>query len=244
MKERQPLLNPNLNNRGQMDLVSLKCKVEFSINKDTAPYISQYNDFWRWKISVERDNEGHILDADHIDNTRDRLLAILPSWQTYRGVKCNYEKELPIALGRIADAYNEIKQYSLLEFHQVPEDLLRFIWDTLGRVKEKDGVGRTDLNYFIIAVCKPLMFVWGQTLAFDSINRMNINKDWSLQCINHIELRNRWTYSYWKSVMQDFQRELLQQPNIIDYCGSHSNVAFGSNSIIPYGRYLDIYYYY
>jgi len=227
-----------------MDLVGFKYKVELSINKDSASYITQYNDFWKWKISVERHSKGHILDAEHMDYTRKRLMAILPGWQTYRGAKCSYEKELPIALGRIVDAYNEIKQYSLLEFHKVPDDLLRFVWDTLGRVKEDSGVSRTDLDYFVIAVCKPLMFLWGQTLAFDSINRININKDRSLQFTLQLLRRSRWTYSYWKSVMQDFQRELLQKPDIIDYCKSHSCRVFGSNSIIPYGRYLDLYYYY
>lgn len=227
-----------------MDLTSFRNKVELLSNKASVTYINEYNDFWTWKISVERYRHGHILDTNNIDVTCKRLLAILPGWQTYRGVKCSYEKELPIALGGISDAYNQIRQYSLLEFHQIPDEPLRFIWDALGCVKEEFGIRRANLDYFIISVCKPLMFLWGQTLAFDSINRINIRKDSSLRITNTFPSTSRWTYSCWKAVMQDFQRELLKRPEIVNYCRSHSYLVFGANSIIPYGRYLDIYYYY
>ena len=227
-----------------MDLISFRNKVELPSNKESIKYINQYTGFWTWKTSVERHSYSHILDKDHRDETCKRLLAILPGWQTYRGVKCNYEKELPMALGKISDAYNQIRRYSLLEFHQIPDELLRFIWSALGCVKEEFGNRRVDLDYFIIAVCKPMMFLWGQTLAFDSLNRVNIRKDISLQLTHTLQNMSRWTYSYWKAIMQDFQRELLRKPEIINYCQSNSHIVFGSNSIVPYGRYLDIYYYY
>ena len=227
-----------------MDLISFKNKVEVPSNKGSINYINQYNDFWNWKISVEQHNYRHILDAVHLDDTCKRLLEILPRWQTYRGVKCNYEEGLPMALARISDAYNELRQHSLLELRQVSDATLRYIWDVLGRVKEELGNRRVNQDYFIIAVCKPLMFLWGQTLAFDSINRMNIRKDDSLRLTDRLESGSRWTYSQWKSVMQDFQRELLQSPEIINHCQSHSRRVFGSDSFVPYGRYLDLYYYY
>lgn len=227
-----------------MDLTSFKNKVELPSNKGGIIYVDQYNDFWSWKISVEQHNRGYILDTVHLDDTCKKLLGILPRWQTYRGVKCDYEKRLPTALRQIADAYSEIKRYSLLEFNRIPDDPLKFIWDTLGSVKERSGVKQGDLNYFIIAVCKPLMFLWGQTLAFDSINRKNIRKDNSLRLSIALSTASRWTYSDWKTVMLDFQKELLQNPQIIEYCQLHSFSVFGSNSIIAYGRYLDLYYYY
>jgi len=227
-----------------VDLISFKSKVELPSNKGSIIYINQYNDFWTWKISVEKQNRGHILDTVHLDDTCKKLLEILPRWQTYRGVKCNYEKRLTMALARISDAYNEIRQHSLLEFHQIPDATLRFIWDVLGRVKEELGDRRVNQDYFIIAVCKPLMFLWGQTLAFDSINRINIRKDASLKLTSHLQSGSRWTYSQWKSVMWDFQKELLQNPEVINHCQFHSYQVFGSDSIVPYGRYLDLYYYY
>ncbi len=234
----------NPNNRSLVDLISFKNKVELPSSKGSIIYINQYNDFWSWKISVEQHNRGHILDTVHLDDTCKKLLGILPRWQTYRGIKCNYGKRLPKALAGISDAYNEIRQHSLLEFHLIPDATLRFIWEVLGRVKEEFGDTQANQDYFIIAVCKPLMFLWGQTLAFDSINRINIRKDVSLKLTNRLHSGSRWTYSQWKCAMQDFQKELLQNPEIISHCQSHSRQAFGCDSIVPYGRYLDLYYYY
>ena len=227
-----------------MDLTSFKRKIEALRSTASSKYVKQYNDFWTWKISVEQNRHEHILDAQHLDDTCYKLLEILPRWQTYRGLKCNYEKGLPTALHQIQEAYSQIRQYSLLEFNQVPEEPLMTMWDACGRVKEIPGVTQSDLNYFIIAVCKPLMFLWGQTLAFDSINRKNIRNDHSLRLTSTLSTATRWTYSNWKTIMLDFQKELLEKPEIIEYCRQHYFSIFGSNSIIPYGRYLDIYYYY
>ncbi len=242
MKKRNQY-HPNLKNMSAVDLINLKNKIGLPFNKMGNTYVEQYNSFWFWKLSVEQYNNGHILDAIHLDHTCKMLIGILPKWQTYRGVKCNYKKMLPTALYQIAGAYSEIRNYSLLEFHKIPDKPLRLIWDTLGSVKEQIEVKRSDLNYFTIAICKPLMFLWGQTLAFDSINRRNIQKDTSLQLSNTFSAANRWTFPYWKIVMLDFQKALLQKPEIIKYCQLHSFSLFGSNSIIPYGRYLDLCYY-
>lgn len=207
-------------------------------------YIRQYNGFWAWKISVEEGGHSHILDAAHRDEACRRLLVILPRWQTYRGVKCSYNTELPIALNKISDAYNHIRHYSLLDFHEIPDEFLKFIWDVLGRVKEEDAGRRDNQDYFVISVCKPLMFLWGQTLAFDSVNRENIRRDNSVQFTHSFSTASRWTHQLWKAVMQDFQRELSRRPELIYYCQSYSHSVFGSNSFVPYGRFLDIYYYY
>ncbi len=227
-----------------INLINFKNKVEIPFKMGSNMYIEQYNDFWYWKLSVEQYNRGHILDGAHLHDTCKMLLRILPRWQTYRGSNCNYKKMLPIALYRIADAYAEIRHYSIFEFHRIPDHTLRFIWDTLGSVKERIGEKRSDLNYCTIAVCKPLMFLWGQTLAFDSVNRRNIRKDSSLQLSIILSVANRWSYAYWKIIMLDFQKVLTQKPEIIEYCQVYSFSVFGSNSIIPYGRYLDICYYY
>lgn len=227
-----------------MDMTSFKNKIETPQNGRSASYIKQYNEFWDWKISVEQKSDNHILDAGHVNDTCKKLLEILPRWQTYRGIKCDYEKELPLAITAISHSYNRIRQYSLLEFNQIPDESLRLIWESLGLVKEKYKIKRPNLGYFIIAVCKPLMFIWGQTLAFDSINRINIRKDHSLEITETPLGDSRWSYSQWKTIMQDFQLELLKAPEVIDYCQSHSRRIFGTDFVVPYGRYLDLYYYY
>ena len=227
-----------------MDITSFKNKIELIPNGRSISYIKQYNEFWVWKISVEQRSDSHILDARHVNDTCKKLVEILPRWQTYRGIKCDYEKELPLAIATISHAYNKIRQYSLLDFHQIPHESLRLIWDSLGLIKEKYGIQRPNLDYFIIAVCKPLMFIWGQTLAFDSINRINIRKDRSLEIAETPPKDSRWSYSQWETIMRDFQLELLKAPEIIDYCQSRSRQIFGTDFIVPYRRYLDLYYYY
>ncbi|MFC1945434.1 hypothetical protein ACFLWF_01625 [Chloroflexota bacterium] len=227
-----------------MDRTSFRNKIGFSPTKRSISYIKQYNDFWSWKIGVEQHNCDHILDTKHIDETHKRLIDILPRWQTYRGVNCNYKSDLPLALKTISDAYNRIRKYSLLDFQQIPDEPLHFIWDILGRIKEKNGSARSNSDYFVISVCKPLMFLWGQTLAFDSINRINIQKDKSLELTQPHIYESRWPYLFWKTVMQDLQREMLKSQGVVDYSMSHSYENYGTNLTVPFGRYLDLYYYY
>jgi hypothetical protein len=229
-----------------MDIISFKNRMEHLPNGRGLSYVNQYNDFWTWKIGVEHQYRSHILDSRHVEETCTRLLKILPRWQTYRGVKCNLEKELPDALTTITVAYDLIRRYSLLEFHQIPDEPLRLIWDTLGNIKENNrpnATNETNTEHFVIAVSKPLMFMWGQTLAFDSINRINIRRDKSLLVAKDYLGANRWSYLNWKYMMLDFQGELLKHPEIIAYCEQHSLQVF-SSGFIPYGRYLDLYYYY
>lgn len=227
-----------------MDLNSFRNKIETMPKGRSMSYVKQYNRFWAWKISIEQNGNNSILDTRYVNDTCHRLLEILPRWQTYRGIKCDYGRELPRAIRSISNAYNEIRQYSLLEFNQIPDNSLRLIWESLGIVKEGNKTKRPNLDYFVIAICKPLMFLWGQTLAFDSINRVNIRKDRSIVTTESPHRSSRWSYSQWKTIMQDFQLELLKGPNLIDYCQSHSRKNFGTDFAVPYGRYLDIYYYY
>lgn len=227
-----------------MDFKSFKTKIELINNNHTSLYMAQYNDFWKWKIAVEKDGKSHILDSEHIAITSNKLISVLPIWQTYRGIKCDYKTELPISLSRISTAYGQIRHYSLLEFNQVPDELLVQIWHELGRVKERFGNRRADFDYYIIAVCKPLMFIWGQTLAFDSENRRNIKKDYSLRLITASSSLARWKFLQWKETMHSFRDELVNRPYIIDFCQREAYRTFGLKSIVPYGRFLDLYYYY
>jgi hypothetical protein len=198
-----------------------------------------YNDFWNWKIGVEIGVRGHILDDKHKDEACRRLLNILPSWQTYRGVKCNYKKWLPASLSRIADAYENVRKYSLLDLDKIPREPLELIWHELGRVKTQSGNRNAQGRYFVIAVCKPLMFIWGQTPPFDSRNRSHIIRE----KLYKLSYGGRWLFDWWYLILKDFQRDLLQSPTVIHYCQSKAKQIYGSVSIIPYGRFFDIYYY-
>lgn len=218
----------------QMNLTHLDAKLKIDNS-----YRRQYDSFWAWKVHVEQQPGSHILDNQHRDIACNKLLAILPGWQTWRGTTCDYDKQFPIALGNIANYYDQIRQYSLLDLNKVPTQALQEIWHELGRVKEPSGSRTKAGDYCVIAICKPLMFIWGQTLPFDSMNRKNIRRDRSLSLTIPIPLRGRWVFSEWTTIMGDFQRELSGLPQITGKMQTTASTTFNSTVAVPYGRYLD-----
>jgi hypothetical protein len=196
-------------------------------------YERPYNKFWEWKIEVEASGRGHILDNRHMPQACTRLLNTLPSWQTYRGVQCNYGTWLPISLSRIADAYDQIRKYDLLSFNRMPQVPLQFIWHELGRVKTISYKRSPASKYHIIAVCKPLMFIWGQTPPFDSINHKYMHLS---------SYGNAWDFQRWVNTMTGLRNQLLTNAAVITICQQEALRIYGSNHIVPYGRFLDIYY--
>lgn len=216
-----------------MNLKSFKGEIE-SYSKNYMTYDSQYNDFWKWKIHIEEGGKGHILDGNHRDDACSKLLDILPGWQTWRGVECDYMKMLPVALSNTANAYDQIRNYSLLDFDKIPDEPLELIWHELGRVKTESGDRREGGDYLVISICKPLMFLWGQTPPFDSRNRDKMYL---------FPLGARWDFEWWKEALGDLQKELLRHTKVVSYCREKAVEIYGSDYVIPYGRFLDIYYY-
>ncbi|MBI2832363.1 MAG: hypothetical protein HYX79_08920 [Chloroflexi bacterium] len=215
-----------------MDLSKFESRIPSSNFMDQN---SQYYHFWKWKIGIEKDGKAHILDNEHRANTCQKLLDILPGWQTWRGAKCHYRDVFPIALRNIASSYAKVRQYSLLDFNEIPEAPLKKIWHELGCVKEESGARRIKGDYCIISICKPLMFLWGQTLAFDSENRKNIR-------LVSIPRKARWEFSRWRNTMIGLQRQLLSKPEIVYFLTQKSIEVFNTNFLTPYGRCLDLYY--
>jgi len=198
-------------------------------------YANTFYGFWKWKIGVELDN-SHILDMDHLGKTHSKLEYPLKLWQTYRPFDSTLCLErLKTSFTEIASAYNEIRKINLLNFHEVPIDQLNVLWDKLGRVKEPDGKER--LQYYIVGVTKPLMFLWGQTLAFDSYVRENMPTG----KVKFIE-DTRWTFTMWYNVMKEFQQRILEQPDFIDLCNEISLRDLDTDELVPYGQYYDLYY--
>jgi len=217
-----------------MNLASFSIKLK-SYGVNYPRYYEEYNDFWKWKIEVEATGKGHILDNSHLAATSSKLLDILPGWQTYRGVECDYRTWLPVSLRYIADAYDQIRKYSLLYFGKIPDGPLEYIWHELGRVKTVNGNRREAGDYSVISVCKPLMFIWGQTPPFDSRNRRNM----------HIfPYRTSWEFKSWKEELGNLiTKRVLGKTNVIDYCRNKAKEIYKSEYIVPYGRFLDIYYF-
>lgn len=142
------------------------------------------------------------------------------------------------SLQKISGIYDQIRDHTLLEFDEIPIKSLEIIWHELGRIKEYNGNKKFDGYYNIISVCKPLMLLWGQTLAFDSRVRKNMSSEFNIS-----KNKTRWIFENWMRTMKNLQTELNKNPAMIDKMKKESAKKFGINSIVPYGRYLDIYYF-
>jgi hypothetical protein len=200
-----------------------------------------FHRFWKWKIAVEA-GKGNILDDSHRNDTFNKLRKALPKWKTYRPFSYGEcLKALEVSLGRIADTYERIRNYDLLEFSKVSVELLKLIWHELGRAKERNGAMSSEGYYYIVAVSKPLLFLWGQTLAFDSIVRSNIPR---FGIHSYLITNTRWSFETWVKTMGNFSNLLHNQPDVIDVCRKEAETKYGKDCVVPYGRFLDIYYYY
>ncbi len=215
-----------------------KFKDEFQsfkkIDYETYPYC--FGHFWKWKVRTETESV-HILDPKHIRQTYKRLGQTLKIWQWHRPSKFSkLTRKLKNALQRMRDPYDHIRSYSLPEFSEIPNETLESIWHELGPVKTPGGKNPAGY-YLVMATTKPLMFLWGQTLAFDSIVRGR------LQSLDINGLRDdRWDFETWKNVMVTFQKSLKEQPEVVSLFKEVSRNEYGTDSIVPYGQFLDLHY--
>lgn len=184
------------------------------------------------------DEVSSVLDEDHRNEAFKRLVKILPKWQTYRnGANDSPYRTLKESLKNISGAYNEIRKYSLLEFNEIPLKSLQHIWHEFGRVKEFEGKTNTNGVYYAIAACKPLLLLWGQTPAFDTKVRENFPREYGVK-----KLYFRMPFKQWYSVMTRISDDLNKRPDCIEAMEEMSHERYGEDKLIPYGRYLDIYY--
>ena len=200
-------------------------------------YMEDFDNFWKYKLAVENTFE-HLLDYKNWKETYRRLLGVLNRWQYFRGrgVYVTPDRILKEALENISDAYNQIRKYTILEFRQIPDKPLKTIWHQLGRIKETNGKTNPLGYYNVMSVCKPLMLLWGQTPAFDKKVRDGI-----YGLVRKVE-HHKWRYETWKKVMERLQQLLMQNPELIKFLEELAAQKYGSKTIVPFGRFLDIYY--
>lgn len=200
-------------------------------------YDRQCFGFYKYKIGVELSN-GHILDKRHINETYNKIQPILSSWQTYRGISFTvpWKDTLRIALSNISNAYDKIRGINLIEINSLPWDYMKKIWHELGRVKKQDGTRSPQGYYYIIAVSKPLMLLWGQTPGFDENVRGNA-KDLG------INKERTWNFSDYKKALVTLSNELCSNAKIIDCSRKRAQKQLDTDSFVPFGRYLDCYYF-
>lgn len=188
---------------------------------------------------MSAENEiSFVLDEEHRDEAFKRLVKILPKWQTYRNGKNDSPHwTLKESLQNISGVYDKIRAYSLLEFGEIPVKSLQLIWHELGRVKEFEG--RTNRNgiYYAIAACKPLLLLWGQTPAFDTKVRENFPRGYGVRKTDY-----RMPFKQWYDAMTMISDDLNRRPECVAAIEEMSHERYGEDKRVPYGRFLDIYY--
>ena len=200
-------------------------------------YLLDFNDFWLWKNQIENQSNS-ILDDDFIETTHTKLYKILKGWQTYRnGNNSDSSKTLKISLKNMREDYDQIRKYTLLNFKDIPEFELRMIWHELGRVKEYEGETNEGGDYYSVAVTKPLLLLWGQTPAFDTNVRKNLPRRYGVSGMSF-----RMGFSKWYEVLSLLSAELKESLGFIDAVQKLSLELYGETAVIPYGRFVDIYY--
>jgi hypothetical protein len=201
-------------------------------------YMDNFDYVWKWKIKVESDDSAHILDENHKKEAYFKLCTILPKWQTYRnGDNSEPLETLRKALDNISEEYNKLRKYTLLDFDSIPFEALENIWHELGRVKEKDGNRNKYGYYSVISVCKPLLLMWGQTLAFDALVRKHLPSSYNVS-----KYSCNWNLTEWIRIMKQFSKSLNINESLMKFMSEESEKRYRKNAIIPYGRFLDIFY--
>ena len=194
-----------------------------------------FTNFWFYKLKIENET-NHILDKEHIERTISKLGNILKKWDWNRPY--SFEdcfRKLSQSLTRISESYNRIRYFSLKDFDKIHEQELRNIWKELGSIKETQD---NNLGQLIMPITKPLMILWGQTPTFDSVTRDDI---WFS---NYKEFKNpRWNYSFWIHIMKELSNFIKQNQKVDETFQQTALKKYGTDRIIPYGRFFDIYFY-
>jgi len=187
---------------------------------------------------VEANSSAHILDDNHRKEAYAKLCNILPKWQTYRnGDNSEPLKTLERALINIAEEYNQLRNYTLLEFDKIPIELLAKVWHELGRVKEKNGSRNKNGYYSAIAVTKPLLLMWGQTPAFDSRVRSHMAQSYSIP-----KYSCNWRLDDWTRATNQLSETLKTSVKLAEFMKEETIRRYGEKTTVPYGRYIDVYY--
>ena len=207
-----------------------------SLDKPDLEY--SFEGFWKWKLETEHELD-YILDKEHVDIAFNKLSNTLKKWRWARSNQLNnfeiFAPRLHDCLQNIPELYNHIRRYSLLDIEEMPVQLLRDLWDNIGCVKslEKNENGW----YLVMAATKPLVFLWGQTPAFDDVVRKAMPK-FGMSGLT----ANRWDFKTWRDVLIEFKRELEEQEGLIEFFREISREEYGNDDVVPYGQFLDLYY--
>jgi hypothetical protein len=119
-----------------------------------------------------------------------------------------------------------------LDFDKVPTKELEHIWNTLGMTKPNPSNLPGSL---VMTVTKPLMFIWGQTPAFDELVRQRMPMNAASGFRN-----NRWEFSLFLTVLKELQATLLNNSALRASMSKISIEKYGTDKVIPYGQFIDL----
>jgi hypothetical protein len=192
-----------------------------------------FHGFWSYKLKVEKQS-GHLLDREHLNGTLTKLAPILKIWRWHRpyGFDECFEP-LRKSLKGISENYDNIRKFSLIEFDKVPTKELEKIWNELSLCKPQTNYAYT--GELVMAITKPLMFIWGQTPAFDTVVREK------MPLFTISGFRNcRWEFSLFSMVLKKLQLALLPNTELLASFRKTSIEKCGTDVVIPYGHFIDL----
>jgi hypothetical protein len=192
-----------------------------------------FHGFWSYKLKVEKQS-GHLLDSEHFDETVTKLGPILKIWKWHRPYEFDECFEpLKKSLKVIAEDYDKVRKFSLLEFDKISTKELEKIWNELSLCKPQTSCSNT--GELVMAITKPLMFLWGQTPAFDSVVREKM----PLFFISGFK-NCRWEFSLFTTVLKRLQHVLLANNELVASMHKISMVKYGTEETLPYGQFIDL----
>ena len=219
-----------------------------SCTSDSSTFVN----FWKRKIKLETNSES-ILDESNIDLTTNCLIGMAKSWKLYRGTKMVHIKNnLRNTLQQITSLYDTVRSKTLMDLgtKKVSEDLekpLNDLWEKLASIKDKEN---SEKSFLIMAPTKFLMFLWGQTPAFDEYLRTRYAKGlWNKSSGDELNKNpwtrnNRWTFKEWIGAL-NLIGDRIRKNNLLKTKLEELNDRYfeskSENRIIPYGFFIDAY---
>ena len=194
-----------------------------------------FYEFWTYKLRVEN-QDSHILDRANRIETLLKLRPILKIWQWHR--PCEFEycfQSLKKSIKNLSEPYDRIRNFSLTEFDEVPEKDLKTIWNEFGSIKDQ-GTSRP-YGELVMTITKPLMFLWGQTPAFDSVVRAKMPLSTQKGFKN-----TRWEFNLWIRVMKKLQKYLNNNNELNVAFRKMSKEKYETDTAVPFGQFFDLYY--
>jgi hypothetical protein len=133
----------------------------------------------------------------------------------------------------MSEDYDKIRKFSLIEFDKMPAKVLEKIWNELSLCKPQTNYAYT--GELVMAITKPLMFLWGQTPAFDSVVREK------MPLFTIPGFRNcRWEFSLFSTVLKKLQNMLVDNTELLASFRKTSFEKYGMDEVIPFGQFIDL----